>query len=206
MSTNDHLLLGFDAREMWLGPKADRPESDRICFFLRQDVIKQLSVDTTIWSSVFQEQEEEEENLPRTHWFVGIHFLRDNLEALQTHMLNFAKPYWNIAITLLTNLCEGQELAYWEARAYNILPAVHDPSWKLLGYDVADQGLLSGLTNCGFDKETEDIAAFRQRYVPHLNSYHLLDSTEIAISFRDLSNERVKEHAPFYIFAIWHIK
>src|SRR5438132_6727375 len=113
MSSND-LLLGFDAREMWLGPREDRPESDRYCFFLRQDVVKHLSVDTMVWASVFQA----DEALPRPQWTGPIQSLWDDLQALQTHLHQVwsrkAKPYWMIAITLRSDLCESAELEYWK--------------------------------------------------------------------------------------------
>lgn len=204
MSSND-LLLGFDAREMWLGPKEDRPEN-RSCFFLRQDVIKQLSVDTTTWASIF----EGDEAFPRPQWIGPIQRLWEDLQALETHLhmvSSGAKPYWVIAVTLCSDLCESAELEEWKTYrgAERIRPSVRDESWELLGYDVADQWLLSGLTNCGFDKKTE-VEPIRKKYNPALNAYHLFDSIEPATEFQLLSDERVSGHAPFFVFGIWLIK
>ncbi len=203
MRSND-LLLGFDAREMWLGPKEDRPESDPYFFFLRRDVIKQLSVGTRVWASVFQL----DEALPRPRWIGPIQSLWDNLETLQTHLYQSeARPYWIIAVTLCSELYEDDdELETWKLRAAHIQPAIRDEAWALLGYDVADVWLLSGLTNCGFDKMTEDVEAFRKKYVPSLNAYHLFDTLEAAKEFQILSDDRVQEHAPFFVFGIWLIK
>ncbi len=205
MSSND-LLLGFDAREMWLGPKEDRPESDQYCIFLRQDVIKQLSVSTWIWASVF----EADESLPRPQWIGPIHALWEDLPTLQTYLHQVwsheAKPYWTIAVTLRSDLCESEELESWKLRAARIRLAVDDETWELLGYDVADEYLRSGLNNWPFDKVTEDVEAIRKKYVPALNAYHLFDSIEPATEFLMFSDERVQEHAPFFVFGIWLIK
>jgi hypothetical protein len=202
IGSND-LLLGFDAREMWLGPREDRPEGDQSCFFLRQDAIKQLSVDIMIWASVFQV----DQVLTRPQWTGPIQSLWNNLQTLQTYLYQCeAKPYWIIAVTLCSDLCEGEELETWKLRAATIQPALPDEAWDLLGYDVADEWLLSVLTNCGFDKLTEDVEAIRKKYVPALNAYHLFDALEPATEFRMLSDERVQEHAPFFVFGIWLIK
>ena len=79
-----------------------------------------------------------------------------------------------------------------------------DPSWQLLGYDVADSDLISGLTNFAYGKdEVEDIG---QKYIPHLNEYHLFTSAEPAAEFIPLAEERGGVHAPFFVFGIWLIK
>lgn len=202
MSSND-LMLGFDAREMWLSPKEDQYEDDRYSFFLRKNVIKQLSVSTTFWNSIFQI----DETLPRPQWIGPIQSLWDNLQILQTYLYQSeARPYWIIAVTLCSDLCEGEELETWKLRAANIRPAIPDKAWELLGYDVADEWLHSGLTNWGFDKLTEDVEGIRKKYVPALNAYHLFDALETATEFRILSDERVREHAPFFVFGVWLIK
>ena len=87
-----------------------------------------------------------------------------------------------------------------------IRPLVRDEAWELLDYDVADQWLLSGLTNCGFDKMTEDVEAIRQKYVPALKVYHLFDEIERVAEYKTFSDERMQEHAPFFVFGIWLIK
>ncbi|HEY7417168.1 MAG TPA: hypothetical protein VH593_18420 [Ktedonobacteraceae bacterium] len=119
-----------------------------------------------------------------------------------------AKPYWIIAVALQTDRWTSEEREEWiKGRgADRIRPLVRDGSWELLGYDVADQFLLSGLTNCGFDKMTEALEAIRQKYVPTLNQYHLFDEIEQAAEYKTFSDERVEEHAPFSVFGIWCIK
>ena len=55
------------------------------------------------------------------------------------------------------------------------VPAAVEPGWTFLGYDVADLGGLSGLMNCGFVPEVEDVDALRAHWGPKLNDWHLFD-------------------------------
>ena len=71
----------------------------------------------------------------------------------------------------------------------------------LLGYDVADASLLSGLMNCGYDEgERRDLAPAWQ---PRLNEHGLLTDPEAAMAFCRLTDERVPEHTPFGVFALY---
>lgn len=85
------------------------------------------------------------------------------------------------------------------------VPRVNPPSLKELeaefvGYDIADYYLLSGLMNCGFTEEERQRAA---RWIPHLNRRHLFDSYEPAMAFKHETDDRVPEHAPFFVFGLW---
>src|SRR5690242_11063009 len=63
MSSND-LLLGFDAREMWLDPQDDWPPARKKGYLLRDDVAKPLSTDTAVWRTVF----DADPSLHRPEW------------------------------------------------------------------------------------------------------------------------------------------
>jgi hypothetical protein len=82
-------------------------------------------------------------------------------------------------------------------------PPVREEGWRLLGYDVSDGGLLSGLSNCG--STDEEAAEARRRWEAHLNAHHLFDALEPAFDFRRASDARVPEHAPFFVFGLWCI-
>lgn len=73
---------------------------------------------------------------------------------------------------------------------------------SLLGYDVADWGLISGLSNCGFMPE-EPVSDYRAKWGPKLNAHHLFDDIEAAYDFAKFTDQRVPEHAPFYVFGVW---
>jgi hypothetical protein len=73
----------------------------------------------------------------------------------------------------------------------------------LLGYDVADAGRISGLSDCGYTKEElKDLAPV---WAPRLNSFGLLSTLEDAVAFRQLTDHRVPEHAPFWVYALWRL-
>ena len=99
MPSND-LLLGFDAREMWLDFSEDWTEERKRSFLLRRDIIKPLSTDTTVWPSVFDVAQ----TLQRPPWTGPIQELWEDLQALENSLStesNRTKPYWVIALSHL---------------------------------------------------------------------------------------------------------
>ena len=84
----------------------------------------------------------------------------------------------------------------------NSQAALLPESASFLGFDVADREMwVSGLMNCGY--LDEDWAEFDlERFVPHLNRWHLFDELEPAKEFAEVSDLRVKEHSPFSVFRL----
>ncbi|GAC1308346.1 MAG: hypothetical protein NVSMB27_46020 [Ktedonobacteraceae bacterium] len=205
MSSND-LLLGFDAREMWLSPQDYWPDSRKKMYLLRDDVVRPLSTDTSVWRAVF----DADTSLQRPPWTGPIQNLWDNLATLQEYMDTVwserTLPSWIIAVTLQEDVCESEDLQEWYARASNIIPSLRDPAWAFLGYDVSDKWLLSGLSNCGYGTNESEIQILRDTYASDLNEHHLFDSIKPAVDFMHFSDERVQAHAPFFVFGIWLIK
>lgn len=205
MSSNE-LLLGFDAREMWLDPQDYWPAARKKMYLLRHDVVRPLSTDTSVWRTVF----DADTSLQRPEWTGPIQSLWDNLATLQEYMdtawSERTLPSWIIAVTLQEEVCESEDLQEWYARASNINPSCRDAAWALLGYDVSDKWLLSGLSNCGYGANESEIQILRETYTSNLNEHHLFDSIKPAVDFMHLSDERVQAHAPFFVFGIWLIK
>lgn len=75
-------------------------------------------------------------------------------------------------------------------------------SHSFLGYDVADAGRISGLMNCGY---TSDHAELRERFARHLNRHHLFSDRERALHFRRVTDTRVPEHAPFFVYGLYRL-
>jgi len=230
MSSNE-LLLGFDAREMWLSPQEYWPDSRKKMFLLRHDVVRPLSTDTLVWRAVF----DADTSLQRPQWTGPIQFLWDNVATLQEYLdtawSERTLPYWIIAVTLQEDVCESEDLLEWYARASkfiddtvpgvlplsgyllewyarasSIIPSLRDPAWAFLGYDVSDKWLLSGLSNCGYGTNETEIQILRETYASDLNEHHLFDALKPAVDFMHFSDERVRAHAPFFVFGIWLIK
>ncbi|MDH5756752.1 MAG: hypothetical protein OEZ55_08810 [Nitrospinota bacterium] len=72
---------------------------------------------------------------------------------------------------------------------------------SLAGYDIADSSEISGLTNCGY--EPEEKIELVSRFGPMLNKYGLFSDLDRAMEFKQDCDLRVREHAPFYIYAIY---
>ena len=201
---SNELLLGFDAREMWLDVAEYWPEERKRTFLLRQDIVRPLSTDEYVWRSVF----DVDISLQYPQWTGPIQNLWDNLDTLQEYLdttwSERTLPYWLMAVTLQEEVCERENLLEWHDRVSNLITTPRDPAWAFLGYDVSDKWLTSGLNNCGF-KETE-MQILRDTYASYLNEHHLFDALKPAVDFMHFSDERVQAHAPFFVFGIWLIK
>jgi hypothetical protein len=81
------------------------------------------------------------------------------------------------------------------------LPSRVPSSWHFLGYDVADQWLVSGLSNCGYIEDERE--EWRLKWSRRINNLHLLLDVDDAHEFAQATNQRVAEHAPFYVYGLW---
>ena len=78
-----------------------------------------------------------------------------------------------------------------------------DPDWTRLGWDVVAGVFPSAISNCGYAEERDD---WRERFGPLLNAHHLFDELPHAFAFRDSSNRRVREHAPFSVLGVYKVR
>jgi len=206
------LLLGFDAR--MTGPDSSWDERRKRNFLFRLDVVQPLSIDPQVWLSAF-------DRLGRPAWVGIFDPLWEDLESLRDAA--GAALLRNVSITAFARAiteCSPAERLVLDAHLRGIhpdgtpgdlpeaiaTPAAVAPGWTFLGYDVADLGGLSGLMNCGFVPETEDVEALRARWGPKLNARHLFDDLGDARNFKHFSNQRVAEHAPFYVDGLWLVE
>jgi hypothetical protein len=51
----------------------------------------------------------------------------------------------------------------------------------------------------------EEIASWRPKWGPRLNDRGLLCTLEEAVAFREATDHRVEEHAPFWVYALWQL-
>jgi hypothetical protein len=75
-------------------------------------------------------------------------------------------------------------------------------AWELLGYDVADP-TISGLSNCGYDPSEQ--ARLAPEWSNRLNEHHLIADLDDAYAFLEITNQRVPEHAPFFVLGLWRV-
>jgi hypothetical protein len=74
--------------------------------------------------------------------------------------------------------------------------------FRLIGYDTADWGLISAVSNCGIRPE-EGGGLYGKQWGHKLNHFHPFDTVSDADEFVDFANQRVPEHAPFFVFGLW---
>lgn len=195
-------LLGYSAREMWLDPW---PEPRRAASLFRLDVQKALSVDVLVWPSVF----DADPSLDTPPWMGHIQDLWDSRTRLEQELdrqwRGRWKASWIIAGTLRADLCSPAHRAEWATRIGPVEPPLDRSGATLLGYDVADFWLMSGLSDMVF-QPAEDAEALQRRWGGELNEFHLFRSAAGAREFIPLANERSPEHAPFFVFGVWLVK
>jgi hypothetical protein len=119
-------------------------------------------------------------------------------------MLQPAKSSSVEGVTVATTILIGSGSAPTEWANDNLeptSPGLLGPGWRLLGYDIADPWLTSGLMNCGYtDAEREP---WMSRWRQKLNAHHLFDTPDEGLLFAQDTNERVFEHAPFYVYGLY---
>jgi hypothetical protein len=74
---------------------------------------------------------------------------------------------------------------------------------NIIGFDIATEAPISGLCNCGYAQAELD--RLRHKWECKLNEYGLLTDIEDAQQFQEMTNKRVPEHAPFYIYKLSRI-
>jgi len=194
-------LLGFDARVVDEKALIVSTPSQKEIYLLRPDVDLILSTDVLLWPSVFQRDTFLAMNPPAGD---NVLFLWCDLQRLLHHRERSgsedARPF---AVIGITRIDEPDAQVEWVPQC-DPVPAKAAAGWKLLGFDVSDAALLSGLSNCGYDGA--EISAFRKRWAPHLNRNHLFTEIEIAWEFRAVTDRRVKEHAPFFVYGLYRIE
>ena len=82
------------------------------------------------------------------------------------------------------------------------VPASLNKEWRFLGYDVADEGFISGLSDCGYQA---DELRLKTGWELSLNEWHLFTQSKQAIKFKRMTDRRVAEHAPFCIYGLYSL-
>jgi len=195
-------LLGFDIRQC----PGDYLLTDwnRESFLLKPDIKRPLSVDTDIWPSVFDDFEESEIPKHSLRPSVWVWF---DLKAMEAFFMGQNKVQNRRGVRLGVELIIEKPLHgddFWEGvlGPYSPLsPGKIPSSWMPLGYDVADRYQVSGLSNCAYEQSEK--GSLQSTWESRLNEHGLFHKQDDAISFRDITDKRVQDHAPFYVYALF---
>ena len=188
----------------------------RAQYLLRPEIEWPLSVDTLVWPSVFFSRIFRN---PAVDSYSTIEVEPEVCRQFQLD-LDRMRDYYDshraiapdgvfVGIELLSERTpEGHTIPYEIPHGIQCaisleqtIPARLPAGSTLLGYDVADAGRLSGLSNCGYtEREIRDLSPV---WAKRLNSYGLFSSLDDAVAFRELSDRRVVEHVPFWVYGLW---
>jgi hypothetical protein len=188
------LLVGAEVR---VDPEAPDPcwdDARRESYLLRRDVGRPLSIDRTVWPSCpMADGQRSPDALP----WVSIEEVRQRaVEARTTHQLRVV----TIVLGLVIENANDEALAASQGIENQMIV---EPGWQLLGFDIAD-GALSGLSNCGY--KADEATGLRDAWAGRLNGHGLFDEVHDALAFRTVTEARVREHAPFAVYAMWLVE
>ncbi|MBN8594955.1 MAG: hypothetical protein J0M33_24595 [Anaerolineae bacterium] len=187
-------IVAYDVRYLisdWAFPY--QPER-RHLFFLRDDIQQPYSTDDMVWVSVLNRYDD----LPA--WRGTVQNLWQELGEMDTFFAaHGGYPASTLRIVITIVLQDEQEALHWEG--YDFKPMTAAFGGQLLGYDVSDRFLLSGLSNCAYDED--ELVALKPVWSPHLNELHLFTDVDKAHEFKALTSDRVKGHAPFFVFGLY---
>jgi hypothetical protein len=212
-------VIRFDVRLLknaYVATMWDRAHRDQ--FLLSPDVNWPLSVDPSVWPSVFYSKIfRDATQLNYGHIEVdpsidgGEYWL--NLEEMKKHYEVNNLPssdgvFVCIQLHSETSLI-GPNVLYKKGDSQfglslpDTIPSEVPAGSSLLGYDIADSSWISGLSNCEYSasEKRQLTPAWSQR----LNSFGLLDVLDDALKFRHVCDLRVPEHAPFWVFGIFQL-
>jgi hypothetical protein len=207
-------LLGYDLR-LGFADFCDGYWDDekRAVFLLRPDIARPASVDPWIWPSVFRylhlyqsptvTPHQGAIAIEPTSFDHGVTCLWPNLEAM---VACHAEHRGDVSVVPIAIILHGDDARVESDHSVAILDAdrmraAPPDGWTLLGFDAADQGLTSGLSNCGYSAAEKP--EWQRRWAPRLNDHGLLTTIDDATAFAAACDARIPEHAPFFVYALY---
>jgi hypothetical protein len=209
MTLSTWKLLGFDARENELaGRNTPIPPKIREVMLLRPEIESPYSVDRHIWPTQFL-------YFPHTRTYTRVPPLIEtdkeseydfwpNLTQMQRSLAENGRQAILIAVQMLA----PENITF----SKYVPPNIHlktDPKSIpdgsiCLGFDVADSGFWSGLSNCGYSEEERK--RLRPEWQSKINDFGLLQTEQDALIFREMTDIRVPEHAPFWVYKLYRLQ
>jgi len=214
----DYDLLGFDIRlsmEDYVHAIWNKKSRDE--YLLRPEIEWLLSVDTMIWpsffrystggkdSSYFYFEEGLDVDVTTCNSLHSAFDLWQDSKEMETYFLKQKNKLLTNGIEIAVVLFKDESLKcdeFWSAVLdFSLSTKSLKKDWIFLGYDVADRDLISGLSNCGYSENEKRI--LQKEWKTLLNKYGLLGSLKDAKKFKKICDQRVVEHAPFYIYGLF---
>jgi hypothetical protein len=207
MATDVWRLLGFDAREHPEYPFTPPIPADvREEFLLRPDVGDPFSVDSHMWPTVFHYSGHLDKLLgpPNRDLLSADPDCDGRLWMSLSRMLARLSQAGRKAVIISVELLAPEGITVNEFPSPLIYsrtdPAGIPVGSELLGYDAANVGFMSGLSNCGYTEEERGI--LRPQWEGKINEHGLIKTEEDALTFREIADKRDPEEAPFWVFRL----
>lgn len=211
-------LIGFDIRRTpaayqqnhW-GPR------ERELFLIRPNTPCPLSVDNLVWPTRFRM-----EHMPpgplsapddillrpstKTRYF-DLFGLWDDLNEMISEYKPTIAGDCGLAVGLVFPEHSAFEKSviqdsWWQAiNGCSVRPSTRREKWELLGYDVANSGYTSALSNCG--RQPRDRNEAESKWGACLNDFGLFKAVPDAIRFCEASNKTLTSDGPFYVFELF---
>jgi hypothetical protein len=187
--------LGFDVRQ----PLGDCDATQwtrerREQFLIRPEVLCPLSVDRSVWP---QPWEPSNEAGPLHLWGSVSQILNTLPEVISGEP---GSPIViEIAVIALEHMYQHWKNVF-EGTLHPELDRAMGIRFRDCGYDVADQFLLSGLSNCMLNPE--ELENLRKSWKTSINSHGLFAGPEDAVRYSSTCDSLVPEHAPFCAYRV----
>lgn len=214
------LPLGYDIRlcahaylpQYWINDERER-------FLLRPEIEWPLSFDPMVWPSIFESPDEVQVPGVEDWWpdrppavvaepvskrydtFMNLWPKLDEMLAVFRAHAPLGACGVPIAADMVDDTMPDSDVAPWPNFDTEVPVQSRPADWVFLGYDVCDFGWISGLSNCG--GSPDEMQRLRRDWQGRLNEFGLFPSDADAAEYCRISDQRVAEHAPFRVFALY---
>ncbi len=192
------IILGFDIRRPIADQNSSWPEERRIKFLIRHEVPAPISVDVGVWPAFATNPDE---TFPLQLWGSVSDIVTTFPDATQWRSNS------PVIIEIAAIATGEQSSEYWEGILLGRVEPEKDKSLKVtpevLGYDVADRYLVSGISNCMLS--ADELVAVRKDWSEALNVWGLIENKDAAEAIRAVCDRLIPEHAPFETYRLRRI-
>lgn len=192
LKTPKEIVAGFLLKE-WPN-KIRWSKSRKEQYLLKEEITEIVSIDESVHESV-------DLNGSDIDYLPGSYFGQELLEECILH-----SDYLSLAVSMVDEPYKSLFQFLTENNIYipsTLFASNNQFILDFLGYEVADFMFVSSLTNCEYKvEEKKYLTSFRDR----LNECGLFDDIASAEEYKNISDLRVKEHAPFYVFGLYRVK
>ena len=185
-------LLGFSAR----AGHTLRNEAGRNNQLLRPELGWPLSADPMVWPTV--------PGISTRKLWTSLYDLSDTLaDGLSPR--RHEDGHWIIAVAQMAQ--DDDAMGRWannEAPTEVMTPSNIHERWDILGYDVANASLLSGLTNC-LSSTCSGFSRWQKRWSGRLNDHHLFFDLADAREYAKAITQILPTSGPFTPTGLWRV-